>query len=493
VATGRIDMTHFRLLLPLCLLAACGTHSAIEQSRNYARLGDYLHAYEVLETARSEQAADGGQVDAQLAAAHRTARMEFLLDRARQRIFQERAEAALVDLDELASMDPEYPGMTVLRERANHKRAVRAALRGEELLLRKEYAESLAFFLAADKIEPGLPEAREGIEKVRQATTALSVRAQQEFLEAVRKLPEFRFIEVQWHSGNVIFNEPSREDASVLRQKALRKNAEASIAAGRECETAQQFGAALTHYREAQRVDRGLPGIDDLVIQMEREVEAQALVDRAQKELRAAEFDTAREYLGKAFELSVLARNDIGALVLDSKKMEAEARYQKACDLATLGKKGEALAAFDALIKDWPEGLSDEVARRDGLRVDIEGASKAWVEAEAAEAAGDLRLALQHYETAERYYAGWKEDGKARVARLREAVAKLPPPVEPVAPPAPATDGAVAPASETPAPAPEVPPASETSGATETPAPAGTPPAGGGTPPAGNGGASTGG
>ena len=78
MATRRTVMTNFRLLLPVLLFAACGTHSVIQQSRAFANLGDYLHAYEVLEDARAAQAAGGGEVDADLAAAHGTARKEFL-------------------------------------------------------------------------------------------------------------------------------------------------------------------------------------------------------------------------------------------------------------------------------------------------------------------------------------------------------------------------------------------------------------------------------
>jgi hypothetical protein len=75
------------------------------------------------------------------------------------------------------------------------------------------------------------------------------------------------------------------------------------------------------------------------------------------------------------------------------------------------------------LAKEWPEGLDDEVSRIAGLRVDIEGAAMEWTAAEAAEAAGDMPKALEHYLDAERFYAGWK-DGKARIERLRQAIAR---------------------------------------------------------------------
>ena len=139
-------MTNFRLLLPVLLLAACGTHSVIEQSHSFARLGDYIHAYEVLERARSEQAAGGGEVDKELADAHAIARKEYLYDRARRHIFAEKEDKALADLEQLKLLDPAYPGADELLGRALHKKATRRVIRGDEHLLRKEFTEALSCY-----------------------------------------------------------------------------------------------------------------------------------------------------------------------------------------------------------------------------------------------------------------------------------------------------------------------------------------------------------
>ena len=92
-------------------------------------------------------------------------------------------------------------------------------------------------------------------------------------------------------------------------------------------------------------------------------------------------------------------------------------------DLEVMGKKQEALDAFQALATAWPDGLEDERARIDSLTIDIDGAKAEWDAAEAAEAAGDLEKALRHYRAADRYYADWR-DGKARIARLEKAIAE---------------------------------------------------------------------
>jgi tetratricopeptide (TPR) repeat protein len=414
-------MKIFRLLLPALLLTACSTHSAIERSQGYVRRGDFLHAYQVLHDARNEQLA-GGSVDEDLEEAYLAMKKEYLRDRARRMIFQEREDLALRDLSELAELDPNFPELETLSDRARHKKAVREVQRGEEQLLRKEYPEALKSFLAARQIKPGLLAAEEGIAKVKEVTDQLSLRAQQQFLEAVRKLPEFRYIEAQWHSGNALHSVPDREDAKKVQSRALQENARQEFAAGEACEKVQQYGAALIHFRQAQTLDRAMSGIEERIALLERELKAATFVEQAQVSMRAQRFDEARTLLDAAFEWSHLSRGQVTDLRAQLRGMEGEKRFQDARDLEVLGRKAEALAAFEKLAADYPEGLRDLEARLAGLRVDVKGAGDEWAAAEAAEAAGDLEKALEHYRGAETYYAGWK-DGKARIQRLEAAIA----------------------------------------------------------------------
>jgi tetratricopeptide (TPR) repeat protein len=408
-------------LLTALLLAACATRSAIDESRHLAKLGEFSRAFVVLDDLRNEQIAAGGEVDPKLAAAHRVARMEYLLHNAEQLIYGEDDAGAMADLVELETLDPDYPGITALRARIDRKRAERLVSRGEEALVRKDFARALVDFWEAKALDPAVADADEGIKAVQEATGRMSARAQEQFLEAVRKLPEFRFVEVQWHASNVLHNTPGRDEAKQLVDKAKRENALAIMARGKQCEEMARYGAALIDYRTAKATDPTLPGIDAAIASVEREHRALVLVENAEIAMLGGRFAEARELLGEAFELSVMARNDVGAMVQRVRRTEGESRYSDARDLQVLGKKEEALAAFEALAKDWPNGLLDESARIDSLRVDLEGARTEWEAAEAAETAGDLPKALEHYENSERYYPKWR-DGKARIARLRAAI-----------------------------------------------------------------------
>jgi tetratricopeptide (TPR) repeat protein len=412
---------HRLLLSGLLLLSACGVHSAIERSQRFANLGEFERAFQVLDETRAEELAAGDTPPPELETAHHDAYLLHLRERARQHIFAEQEDAALADLATLEHLAPDYPELDVLRARAAYKKAVRAVQTGDEHLLRKDLEQALASYLKAEALLPGFKPAIEGSEKVRAALGRLSARAQSQFLEAVRKLPEFRYVEVRWHSENALANEPARQDAEKLNERAQHEIALAARERGRACLQKDQFGAALLELKTARRIDAALPGIDDEITKVEREVQAAILMEHAQMAMRSGRFDQAREHLGQAFELSTQLRGGISELMMQARRLEGESRYQAARDLEILGQKSEALAAFEALGKEWPEGFSDEAARVEGLRLDIDTATTEWAAAEAAEKAGDAAAALLHYETALQFYPGW-QDGEARIARLKAAV-----------------------------------------------------------------------
>ncbi len=405
----------------LCLFAACSTQTAIDASNEYARLGDFRHAYEVLDTAREQQLADG-DVDPRLAEAHERMRRLYLRDRARRLIFQEREDEALADLDTLAEVDPDFPELASLRERALRKKAKRIVFAADELLAEQDFAGAMKGYLESQRLVPGFELAADGMTKVQEELARLNARAQQQFLEAVRKVPEFRFVEVQWHAANVIHNTPDREDATALRERARRENARDTFARAEECQQQNQFGAALVLYRSARELDPELEGVEQAIERMQQELDVLATIERAEIAMRNDEFDVARQLLSDAYGQSKLSRGAISELMIENRELEGRHRYRAARDLEVLGEKAEALAAFEALAADWPDGLEDEQARIQGLRVDIEGAAAEWAAAEAAEAAGELEQALDHYINAERYYPKWR-DGETHIERLRKEIA----------------------------------------------------------------------
>lgn len=414
-------------VLGLLVLGSCATSSAIQESRKFASLGDYKHAFETLVVERNKQL-DDGEVDKDLEAAYQSARLEYLRDRAQNRIFTEKEDLALRDLDLIDATVANYPGVRGLRLAALKKKARRIVEKADELLQQKDFSGAMKGYIESQRLIAGFEPANEGMEKVKAEMARLSARAQQQFLQAVRKVPEFRHIEVAWHAAAVLHLSPDEADekrveAAELRKAALQESAQQTLARAKECENSNQFGAARVLYLEARRLDPELEGIDDAVAKMDKEIKAQTMLERAQIEMRNQKFDKADELLADAHKLSAYSRGAISELMMQSRQLKGQRSYRAALDLEVMGKKAEALTAFEAIAKDWPKGLEDETARIDALRIDIKSAKEEWEAAEKAEKEGRLVDALDHYLTAERFYAEWR-DGEAHIARLRKAIAE---------------------------------------------------------------------
>ena len=413
-------------VLGLLFLAGCSASSVIERSQKYASLGDFRHAYEEIHGEYVRQLKDG-PVDAEVAEVHREMRLEYLRDRAQQLIFTEREDDALDVLASLDNLEPNYPGSAQLRSAALIKKAERIVSGANDKLARGDFAGAMAGYLESQRHVPGLEPAEEGIAKVREETARMSARAQQQFLQAVRKVPEFRHVEVAWHAAAVIHLTPDatdeqRANAEVIGNNAKHESAQMTLREAKDCEAKNQFGAALVLYKAALLLDPRLTEASDAVAKMEKELRALGLLEKAQIAMRTEDFVEANALLKEAHELSMLSRGEISELMLQAAKMEGQKHYREALDLEVMGKKEQALAAFEAVVARWPEGLVDEQARIVGLKLDVDSAKAAWAAAEQAEAAGDLEKALSQYETAERFYAEWR-DGEAHIERLRKAIA----------------------------------------------------------------------
>ncbi len=414
-------------LIGLLALCSCSTSSVIVESRDFERRGYYQLAFEVLdhEYTRQQQA---GSVAPALEAEHARLRLEAMRDRAQSLIFREREEEALELLAELEAQSPGFHGVQELFDHAHHKQAKRLVLRGDRLLSERDFQQAMKLYIESQRIVEDFEPASAGMLRVKDELARMDAVAQRQFIQAVRKFPEFRHIEVAWHAAAVLKNTPDPEDerrsnATRLGEDARIERARATQAEAMACERENKFGAALVLYRQAKKLGPELEDVQESIERMQSELDALGLIESAQLTMRTGDFEQARKILDEAFEQSVLSRGAISELMIQNRKLEGESAYRRGRDFEVMGKKAEALAAFEALAEKWPDGLEDEAARIDALRVDIEGAKSEWQAAVDAEAAGQLEKAIDHYGNAERFYEQWR-DGEAQIERLKKAIAE---------------------------------------------------------------------
>ncbi len=392
-------------------LGACATSDVVTRSRAHARNGHYLLAYRVLDDARNSGVTG-------LDEEWTEARLAWLIDESRWAIFNDHEIEALAHLAEAERMSPGHPAVAALVLRAHEKMAKRATDRGMRLVREGDLEAALLAFAEADASVPGFPAAVEGREAVRASFAQLEAKAQRHFLEALRKYPELRMIEVEFHAAAALANDPKRDDARRLHDKAQRALAEKALARGKAAEQKGAYGAALMEYRDARELDPTLEGIGDRIAHMEKEIAAAALVERAYMHVLSQRFDEARTVLAQAFDTTVLEKSRVSELMMQVRRREGELQYQQARDLELQGQKQEAKAAFEALAAAWPDGLKDEKVRISNLQLDIDGAAKAYQAGAEAEAKGDFAEAADQFATAVSYYAGYK-DAQFRLAAVK--------------------------------------------------------------------------
>lgn len=415
--------TRLRLALPCALglaVAACATHSAVERSREYAADGNYRLAYLVLDEARTAQP---GNPD--LEREWRAAQLEYLIDQARGAIFAERVEAGRQALAQAAELAPGNPIVQQLQQRANEKAAQVITRRGDRAMADGKLDEALQAYTAAQQEVPGYKPALEGTQKVRVAFDRMHNKAQEHFLEALRRFPELRWVEVNWHATTAMDNDKTRTDVQDLAVRAQRKLAEKTFARARASEKDAHYGAALMDYKSVRLLQADFPAIDDCIERMQKEVQARVLVESAFLSTLRLQFAQAEKQLTEAATLSTLERAAISDVQLQVRKKAGELRYREAKDLELQNMKREALAAYRALAKDWPDGLLDEKVRIDNLDRDIEAATKAFAAGKAAEEAGDRKAALEQYETADSYYPDF-QGVKAKIQELKKPAGDKP-------------------------------------------------------------------
>lgn len=399
------------------LLAACAGGGAVERSRQYLEEGFLLQAFTELDRERTQILQDGSEPSAEFERAYQEVRRRWLTERGRQEIYADQELRGIATLQLVLDQDPQNADALTLVDRANRKLAKREVADGLEHLAKNDFEAAVVSFRRAQQYKPGFRPAVEGQEAVEARVARLHGEAQKQFLEAIRKLPEMRYPEVDWHAQAAIARDPSREDAADVKQKALRELAQTSRERGDDARTAKNYGAALMEYRSARDLWAEMPDIGETIAQMEREVQATWKTERAQLEMEADRLDKATALLDEAYELSTLERAAISELRLMVRKALGKRVYDAARDLELQGLKQEALTSFEAMAADWPAGLADEQARVVTLKSDIASAEKAYAEGEAAEQKGDVAAALEAFKTARIYYARYK-DLAERIARL---------------------------------------------------------------------------
>ncbi len=398
-------------------LASCsgligGDDDPVAESRAHLSRGDYHLAYH--ELARAEP----GAVDE---AERQAVELAYLLSEAQELVFASREEEALEPLQRALVIAPDNQVVLGWIDKSKRKLAERATRRGDEARKSGELEAALLAYHDAERWIADWPAAQEGVAAVAARVRAHEQRAESHYVEGVKAIGEQLWGRSWYHMINAVELDPTHDKAKVRRDEVGERLLLDRYRQAIEIERDAYYGAALKEYLALAAQKPDLPGLDARIAQMRNEVEADALVRKAEMAAFRDRHDAARELLERALALTVAEHAAISDLLLLVRERDLEARYARAAVLELEHRFDEALAGFREVEAEW-QGFKDVSTRISSLEAALATAAAAFERGQEAEQAGDLAAAVAAYQDALLVCPGY-QGLDVRVKELRAQLA----------------------------------------------------------------------
>ena len=411
--------------LSLGLSSCSGTSQILVQSEFLASQGNHYQAYWLI-----VNASENYPEDPELQGVFWDRRRDYLLEEARAQLYNEREGEAIELFEKVLVIEPANQVAKDWIKRALVKLAEREVRHGDILTHEGRLQESLEHFNKALRYVPDYPPAVAGLKNVIDRNRKRGDRAVEQYQLGSRARGEYppSYNRSAYHSRIALEMDKSLTRAELLKESSIRRIAEDRVKAAEKAEEDGFHAAALADYKAVQSMLPDYEDIDVRVARLEKEVDARKKCRDAEMILRKNEFDRADELLGEAFDLAV--SGDVKAIVSGVMQSSRLRRYKEALlrarDLELDWHLEKSLAGYKAIEevfkKDYPpadqEGFEGVRVRIREIESTIAEATDAYKQGEAAEKAGKIKEAIDHFGEASAVYPGFK-DLKARVAKLR--------------------------------------------------------------------------
>lgn len=382
------------LALALAVSACASSGGALEKAEAYTKQANYFLAYTTLEEARQRHPGDDA-----IEKAYWKARLDYLVDHGQQLVFQEDMLGGIGELEAALALDPNHTGAQFWIRRAKQKLATVAIRKAEEARTGGDLDGAFKLYTDAVTYVPGLPDALEGLARLRAEYDKKQRKAAEHYTLGVRAQADQNFEQTRYHLSEALANDPTLENAKSRSDAVGQRLAERRMQEAKRMESVARYGAALKEYQSVAERNPALPGLQDRITAMKRELEAEQKVREGERAVFAGDWAKARKCLEDAYDASVGERKFIGEMLVLLKEREQDAKYLLAKDLELEHRYEPAIAAFHEIETAWP-GFKDVRARVSSLEAAVEIATKAKARGEAAEQAGDTKAAIEAYQEA---------------------------------------------------------------------------------------------
>ena len=345
-------------------------------------------------------------------------RILWLLDEARELVFEDKEELALAVLAQVRVLDPENASAARWIAKARGQLGAKKVFEGQEALSGGKLDEALARFREALELVPGNEAAIRGYRDVGRVFSERRESAEERYRWALRAQLDGDWRRVLHHAAIAMAQDPTREDARELVDTGERQRADAARLGALGFEEEQDFGAAARRYEQALEMGRRLEmvwvdQVEKRLERMRREFRAEQLLDRFEVELAADRFSVATETLAEAEKLTVLQTSRVNESRLELLAGQRLERMDEARLLEVDHRYENALTIYEKLASERSDSRVE--ARVERIQNLIETCAELVAEAskqidagEKERAIGTLKQALAlhcRYEPAKRMLA----------------------------------------------------------------------------------------
>lgn len=415
-------------VLILGLASCAGSSQALEKSAFLAARNSYFQAYRVIANASKTYPRD-----AEVERIFWIRRRDYLLEKGRDLIYNEREQAAIDVFHVVFQIEKDSPVAMGWIMRARLKLAEREVKIGDIMIHEGRLEEAMVHFNKAMTYVPEYPPARAGDKAVKEHYQKRTEKAVEHYKLGSRARGEYppRYNLSRYHSEIALNMDSSLSRAERLKRSSIRQIAQDRVRAAEKAEEKSFHSAALTEYKAVKLIMPEYEGIDEKIAILEKEVKARKMCRDAEMILRKAEFDRADELLAKAFDEAVSGdvKAIINGVMMSSKQRRYKEAFLKARDLELDWNLEKSLTGYEAIEKvfknDYPptheeyeEGFEGVRARIREVKSTIEEATDAFNKGELAEKDGKLKEAIDHFGESVAVYPGFK-DLESRITKLR--------------------------------------------------------------------------
>lgn len=356
------------------LFVACRSSEPSRDVDYLVRRGQYGAALR-----KAERLADERPESREAQEVYAEARVAYMLDQARQALFDEEPEEALAILERAEAERPGHPMVELWTAKVRSQLAEEWLDRANDHLASGQLDLAGAAFERSLGYDPSNIQTRLGLSRVLFMQNYRAGQSRSYYTQGVTAFRELLLPEADNSLAKSLHYDDDNEEARARREQVRLVMIEDRMASARALEEAGLYPAARNEYRLALLLDEGNEEAADGLDRMDREVRALTVLDAVDMDFRRGDFQNAEAALAQADIISERQDDDVRAMRGQMEDARLRGMYERALGLERDYKYEEAVVAYGELLAQ-ADHYEDAISRKAYLEEFIQRAHELYAE-----------------------------------------------------------------------------------------------------------------